>query len=408
MKIRLMYVVIGILAITGCNTDSSSSSASLDTINIGINRDPQRINPFYSPSSVGREIFQYIFLPLADFHPDDLELTPILIKEIPDGVVDDESGLIAYTIEFKSDARWSDGTAITANDYIFTLKAINHPLCKASAWKPYFRFFKDAVADASNNKKLTVYLQKDYMLSKELSLTTCIMPTHVYDSNNVLDNYTIAQIQQMDAAPSDSMEIQVFDKLNASVNDKTEIIQNGPYLISEYEAQQYYILQKKENYWGGAYPDIEYLNGYADKLVFKIVPDEVTAVSMAKEDNLDVLTLATSNAFKDLMDDEVFAANWTFHSPQVILYYFVLMNNDNGPLSDRLLRNAMSHLADVDDYIQNIDGGLGTRTIGHFNPVKSYYNDTIPPIPYDIDKAKSLIAEAGWSDSNNNGTVDKV
>ena len=408
MKIRLIYVIIGILAITGCNQESTTSSENVDTINIGINRDPQRINPFYAPTSLGREIFQYIFLPLADFHPDDLTLTPILINEIPEGQVDEENNLVNYTMEFKSEAQWSDGTPITANDYVFTIKAINHSLCKASAWKSYFKFFKDVKADENNDKRFTVSLDGDYMLSKELALTTCILPQHIYDAEGVLNTMSVTQIQGDTNAGEDSLQVQLFDKLNASVNDKSEIIQSGPYAISEYESQQYYILEKKENYWGMNSPEVKYLNAYADKLVFKIVPDEVTAISMARENNLDVLTLATSNTFKELMDDESFASNWTFHTPQVMLYYFILMNNDNGYLSDRLLRTAMSHIADVDDYIQNIDGGLGTRTIGHFNPVKSYYNDSLSPKPHDIEKAKSLLAEAGWTDSNNNGTVDKL
>ena len=51
---------------------------------------------------------------------------------------------------------------------------------------------------------------------------------------------------------------------------------------------------------------------------------------------------------------------------------------------------------------------MGKRLTGPIHPVKDYYNHSLTPIPFDIKKAKNLLREAGWKDSNNNGILDQV
>ena len=78
---RLIYFgLLASLSIFSCKADKNSPD---NTINIRIKKDPERINPLLFPNPTAREIYQYIHLPLADFDPQSLELTPILIKEIP-------------------------------------------------------------------------------------------------------------------------------------------------------------------------------------------------------------------------------------------------------------------------------------------------------------------------------------
>ena len=65
-------------------------------------------------------------------------------------------------------------------------------------------------------------------------------------------------------------------------------------------------------------------------------------------------------------------------------------------------------LNDVPKLIELLENGLGSQTVGIFNKNKPYYNASIKPIQLDIEGAKQIFADEGWSDSNNDGSVDKV
>jgi peptide/nickel transport system substrate-binding protein len=410
MKLRYFIFFSIALFFISCNSDTKTSTDISDAeINIRLSRDPQKINPFFSPSAIGREVYQYIFLPLANYHPKTLELCPILINKIPEGRLETYKGqaCVAFDIEFRPEAQWSDGQPITASDYLFTIKAVNHPDSKISAWKPYFQFLKGFKVD-DDPRKFTVYFDASYMLAKEVALTPPLMPVHIYDKQAVLEQINISDLMTENYEAKDSVELNVIAAVNAAASKKLDVVQSGPYSLSSFETNQYIQLDRKENYWGEAIKDIPYLENNLSKITFKIVPDEVTAITMAKEGKLDLLLMRSSNQFLELKDDETFAEQWTFHTPQLLIYYYMALNNKSPILRDPKVRRALAHLADIEDYIETLDGGMGIRTTGHFHPVRSYYNDTLPLIPYNIDQARQLLSEAGWDDRDGDGVRDKL
>ncbi len=412
MKTKALLCFVLLAFMLSCSTDTKktkSEAGTLEEINIRLPKDPERVHPIFSPQNAGRQVFQNIFLSLADFHPESLELTPILIKAIPEGTIKEVNGeeWIHFDIEFKDDATWSDGTAITAKDYLFTMNMIKHPSSAANAWRPYFSNLRMIKLDQENPKKLTVAFKK-YMLALEAATTINLMPAHIYDPKGTVTNLSLTKISEQGYEEKDTTLNSIFEKINNSVNEKTDVVQCGPYKLTAYEPNQYYVLSKVENYWGDDHPNNPFLNGYAQKLVFKIVPDELTAISMAKENKLDVVMLQNGSLFLDLKEEDDFANNWQFHIPQLIRYYYMSINNKSPILKDRKVRNALSHLADVDDYIQSFEGGLGERTIGHFHPAKSYYNKQLKPIKYDIEAAIELLDQAGWKDTDNDKIRDKI
>ncbi len=404
---RTLVLLLSLSILFSCNEGTTTNQDF--ELNVRIEKDPGQINPFYATTSIGREIYQYIFVPLADFHPESLELFPVLIEEIPeayDTVVGEES-YIAYDIKFREEAKWSDGADLTNRDYLFTIQMIKHPDSKITAWKPYFEFLKAVELDADDENSFTVFFDPDYMLSKEVALTGFLMPSHIYDSESLLfakGNAIIADGYEN----SDTMETQLVESVNATVNDKLDVVQLGPYYLSDFQTDEYVILKKREDYWATDIEDNPYLIQGPSSMIFRIVPDEVSATNMAKEGRLDFLSLRSADRFLELKDDSVFSANWNFHTPQIMRYYYLAMNNTAPYLSDVKVRQALTHLTDVDDFINNIEGGLGTRTIGHFNPSKPYYNNNLAPRAYDIEKATSLLNEAGWSDSDGNGILDRT
>jgi len=403
---RISLIIFISLLLFACREEDKTTE-SFD-VTIHLNRDPGQINPFYATTSLGREVYQYIFTPLADFHPDDLELSPILVESLPESIdtmILGES-LVYYDINLKDDAKWSDGKPLCAQDYFFTVQMIKHPLSEISAWKPYFAPMKKLEMSSTDSTALRVYFDADYMLSREVALTTFVMPAHIYDPEGLLTLDGRALISESYEI-QDSAEIKVVENTNASVNAKTDVVQLGPYTLTDFQTDEYIILTAKEDYWGADHSDNVFLQQNPQRIIFRIVPDELSAINMARDGGLDFIRFRSSKRFLELKEDSVFSAKWGFYTSQIMQYYYLAMNNQTGPLSDKLVRKAMSHLADVDDYIDNIDRGLGTRTIGHFNPTKSYYNNELEPISYDPEKAKSLLDQAGWKDDDGDGIREK-
>ena len=162
---RIPYVLIYVLFIglLSCKNDRKQEDA---TINIRLKKDPERINPLLFPNPTAREVYQYLHLPLADFDPNTLALSPVLIKNIPSAISIDTGmykGGLLFNIEILEEAKWDNGSPITANDYAFTIKAINLPLTNAAKYRDWTQNFTDIAIDQSNPKKFSVIFAKDYI-----------------------------------------------------------------------------------------------------------------------------------------------------------------------------------------------------------------------------------------------------
>jgi len=408
MKLQSLVLLLLSFVLFSCDSNSKNSDQKETGINIRLAKDPQMLNPLFRPSSIGREVYQYVFLSVANFHPKTMELCPILINNIPNGREVQYKGekVIAYDLEFRPEAKWSDGTPITAKDYIFTLLSIRHPDSKISAWKPYLEYTKGYKTN-SDPRKLTVFADAEYILSKEAILSVPLIPAHIFDAGNKMMQKDYSQITSPEYKSADSTEIKIINAVNQSASQKLGVVQSGPYAVDAFETNQYIHLIKKNDYWGERIEGIPYLENNMDKITFMIVPDELTAVTMAKENKLDLMMMNSSANYFNLKEDENFSDKWTFHAPQLLVYYYMAINNKSKILGDPQVRRAMAHLADVDDYIQTLEGGMGLRTSGHFHPSRSYYNESLAPIEFNIEKAKSLLAEAGWEDGNNDGILEK-
>ena len=68
----------------------------------------------------------------------------------------------------------------------------------------------------------------------------------------------------------------------------------------------------------------------------------------------------------------------------------------------------MSHAFNADKFLEEVYLGLGKRTSGPISPDLPYYDNDLPLIPYDLDKAAQLLDEAGWIDTDGNGVRDKM
>ena len=414
MKALIKHPVFILIVILLCSCKNDQPTVEIDdTLDIAIRREPKMINPFLNPTSAAREVYQSIFTPMADFNPVTYEIEPILIKSIPEGETITEGpykGGTKYTVEFKEEVKWDDGSPVTGKDLLFSMKAINHPGTKAASYRNYLRWITDVVVDPENERRVEFYFKDFYILAQQLVVTMQVYPQHVYDPNYAMDEVSFTDL----SGPNGKDIVAANPKLSEfatafnSVKFTRETIENlGPYRVKEWIANQSIILEKKENYWASESEDPA-LIAHPEKIVFHIIPDETSAVTQLKEGNIDLLTNITSNAFSELQKDEIYKNKFQFLTEELMRFYYIAINNSKPELSDPAVRRALAKLNDIPKLIELLENGFGSQTIGIFNAKKEYYNSSLEPVTLDIEGAKEIFKAEGWTDTNNDGSVDKI
>ncbi len=116
-----------------------------------------------------------------------------------------------------------------------------------------------------------------------------------------------------------------------------------------------------------------------------------------------------SKDFIDLPKSEKFTQNFNAYTPMEYSYVYIGLNVKHPLLSDKLTRQALAHIINTEQIIETVKYGMAETVIGPIHPSKKRsYNSDIHPYPYDLEKAKALLAQAGWKNTNGDETLDKV
>ncbi len=406
-----IFLVLTLLVIFSCTNDQVKSSTQ-NTIHIGMKHEPKMLHPFIRPSGTAREIYQYLFTPMADYNPTTLELEPILIAAIPEPkTIVDEMGKtkIFYRLQFRDDARWSDGSPIDGYDYLFSVKAIKHPGTNAANYRNYLDHISDVDVHEDDPKIVDVYFDDYYMLAKELVSTMEIYPQHIYDPDNALNEISVSQLNSKKAESliQKNPKLVKFAQTFNSVKYARDTIEGpGPYAFKKWIPNHLITLKKKKNYWaaGSSNPS---LVAHPEKMIFHFISDEAAMITQLKEGNIDVVKGLSSNAFIALKNNPEYRDKFDFLTPQVMKSYYIGLNNAHPILADKKVRSALAHLVDVDYLIESMEGGMAHRSVGIFNSAKPYYDKRLSPIAFDIERAKEILSNAGWRDEDGDGILEK-
>jgi peptide/nickel transport system substrate-binding protein len=409
-----MLCIALVLSLFSCKREPAVDFKRTDnSVIMRLEADPDRLNPVLSTTAYARAIYEQVFSYLVIQDPVTLEFIPQLAAALPERSETPE-GLIAYTYEIRKEAEWDNGTPVTANDYIFTLKAALNPRVPAQRIRPYLAFIKNITVDPSNPKRFTAYTEK-YILSEEaIGSALPVLPEYQYDPEGLLRNISITQFLDPEgiAALAESDErltkfAEIFGSEKLS-REPSGVIGSGPYRLDSWETGQRLVLTKKDKWWGSKLAkNAPALEAFPDQLVFKVITDNVAALNALKAEEIDAVSTIDPKDFLELQQTPLVNERYNLHAPLALISYFIYVNTTNPKLADKKVRQALAHTVNPDEIIENVFYGFGQRIIGPAHPSVPYYNKDLALIPYNIEKAKALLAEAGWSDSDNNGFVDK-
>ena len=423
--IEMKFFLLAPLAIltlfsSSCRREEQSSmhKRSSNEVSIRLEAEPDRLNPLLSTISYSRQVFDPLHLYLMNYDPTTLVLVPQLLKETPkielikNGVFE---GGTKYSFEIREEAVWDDGKPVTAADYEATLKLIFNPFLPTLGYRTFLENIQSFDIDKMNPKKFTIILNDTYFAGLE-SLTNVVpvLPKHIFDADNSLDTVSLLKLIS-DPSPENQLKNYPFIKdfadyyLGEFFSRNPEGVNGaGPYKLVSWQSGQEILLEKKKAWWGDKLAtDNAAFQAFPDKLLFKIIPDPVSALAALKNEEIDVMQNIAPEDFLDLTSDSTTKAHFSFYTPSSLSSYYISLNTRLPILSDKKVRRAFAQAIDVDELIKNVFIGFGTRCATPLHPSSAEYNADLKPITFSIEKAKKLLAEAGWSDTDKDGILDK-
>ena len=418
LRYRYLLFAALFLSIAACYSDATNHTEEKNEVTVRLRADPKGLNILLGTTGYALEVCSNIFSPLMVFDPNTLQLSPYLVKGKPSIQPIEEGkykGGVSFTYEILEEARWDNGKPILATDYIFTFKTLMNPKVPAAVYRSYFSYLRDIKINPENPREFTVIADIPNAVAEFALSNVEVYPEYVYDPDGIMKDIPLSEFCQPEQAEQLDQRLPALEKfaeLFTSTKfafDKNHISGSGPYAIEEIIPDQRIVFKRKKNWWGDALSkEHPLLFTGPERLVYKIIPDETVAVSLLKNQEIDVMGAISAQQFVTLQTDEEATKNYNLYTPTSTLFSFIAINNQRPQLKDKRVRRAFAHLLKVEDLIQTSMSGLGQRMVGPVHPKEKYYHKELPLIQFDLDAARQLLADAGWKDQDNNGILDKM
>jgi peptide/nickel transport system substrate-binding protein len=150
-------------------------------------------------------------------------------------------------------------------------------------------------------------------------------------------------------------------------------------------------------------PDYHNAPAKLDKIVFRPITDPNTRALAIENGEVDFTIDPPLNEIERLKN--IPGINITpYETPRV---YIAKMNMNHAPLNDRKVREALTYAIDNKAIAEHVLYGVGSPAIGPYSSNIAWVNNNLKPYGYNPEKAKRLLAEAGYTDTNGDGILDK-
>lgn len=385
---------------TNISPVDTTGAVSGDWVIIREMADAEKLNPIVSNDASASEIDGYIFEQLNQIDNITYDLIPWL-AELPEESPDH----LSYTYRLKKNVKFSDGQPMTGEDVIFTIKVIKNPYADDAALRNYFEMVQSV--ELVNNDPFTVkfIMNRPYWRARWSLGLTPIVPKHILDPDHLNDQIKFSELVDFNTAKGNKSIQQYAEFINQQEVSRSPkyVVGTGPYMLEDWKTGQAVTLAKNENYW---FKDFNPY--YPRKIIFRTITDNSASLVAAKNKEIDAMfVIQPIDFYRNLDNPDQFQLKKA--KPSEPTYSYLTWNQKNPIFQDKKVRLALAYLVDRKTIIDKILYGDAVLIQSHiFYLNKKYLNDQLPIIQYDPEKAKQLLAEAGWKDSNGDGVLDKV
>ena len=157
----------------------------------------------------------------------------------------------------------------------------------------------------------------------------------------------------------------------------------GPFTFAEWRSNEAVVVEANPDYWDGA-PGLQ-------AVVFRPITDANTRVAEMLAGGIDLMVEVPPNSLSEFEGE-----GYTVYEQAGPHVWFLILNAKEGPFADKRVRQAANYAVNKQAIVENVLEGTAEVAAGPTPPAFAWaYNEDLQPYPYDPDRARELIAEAG-------------
>jgi peptide/nickel transport system substrate-binding protein len=376
-KSYLILLLLFVLPIASCKPSGEESGSSIDEYSkydntepvdgdwliYNLGAEPATLNPITATDAYQNTVNDgNVYETLVKRDDKTLEIIPLLADSWK--ISDDK---LTYTFFIKKGIKWHDGVPFTTRDVVFSYEKIMDPNVDAPHLRSYYKDIKKV--EALDDYTVRFTYARPYFLALEFCGGMPIVPEHIFKNGD------------FNTHPSGRAPIGT-----------------GPYRFLRWNTGKEIILERNEGYWGKK-PHIK-------RIVFKLINDPTVTLQVLKREEIDFAGLTPIQWFRQTSSQR-FQKNFEKLSYFTPNYSFIGWNMKRPFFSDKRVRTAMTYLVNRKLILEKILYNLGDVVTNPFYINSPEYDHSIEPYPYNPEKAKKLLDEAGWVDHDGDGIRDK-
>jgi len=334
------------------------------------------ITPLVSSDVYASNVQRFVLESLLTRDPETLEWQGLLAESWQ---VSDDG--LRFTFKLRPNITFSDGTPLTAEDVAFTYRFIMDPRIKAPRERAYYEKMASVTADGPRSVEFV--FKEPYFDSLTLAGGMSIMAKHFYEPY-----------------------LQEPGRFNQS---KGLLLGSGPYRLVDpknWTPDKGVIeLERNPRYWGLVQPSF-------NRIIWKIIENETARLTSYRNGEIDTYSAQPREYKKRLLKDKKLMArsqNFEYLPPTSGYRYIGWNQKRKGKptrFADKRVRQAMAYLSDKQRIVDEIMLGYGEPAVGPFNPQGKQHAADLTLRTLDIKKAKDLLKQAGYDDSNGDGVLE--
>ena len=275
---------------------------------------------------------------------------------------------LEITFHLRRNVKWQDGEPFTARDVEFGFSTITNPETLTAYAEDFLQVDTFEVIDDYTFK---VTYEKPFASALASWGNMVVLPRHLLEGKPINDH------------------AQAFGRNPVGL---------GEYKFDSWETQKKIVVEVNDDYYRG--------RPHIDRVVTRVIPDQQTQFLELKSGGLDEMGLTPTQYSRQTSSKE-FEKNFAKYKYLTNSYTYLGYNLLKPLFQDKRVREALGHAIDKQEIVDVVLLGLGQPAHVPYKPGTKWANESLKGPAFDPDKAKALFAEAGWTDSDGDGVLDR-
>ncbi len=342
-------------------TRTSLAQAGGDgTLIVGAETDVEGFDPGHAQALATTRVLNAVLEGMVKYTPGTVELMPLLATEVPtleNGGISADG--LSYTFKLRSGVKFHDGTDLDAN------------AVKISYQRLYDKSFPYYDSTNTSGFFLTGLTSVDVIDPMTVKMTLAAPNAAFLELSNVYSG-KIMSPKAIQELPADKWAQGSYG--------------TGPFIMKSWETGIKAELERNDAYWGTP-PGLK-------TLIFRPIPEPTARVAALLNGEVDMIVVVPPDSIESIKAD----SSLTYQQGPSLHYWFIQLNTAAKPFDDVRVRQAANYAVDKEGLANDLLAGSATPATQPMPAANWSYNPNIVGYPYDPEKAKSLLSEAGYGD----------